>query len=146
MNDKYCTLKGSKLIWKIEKINNNKVYLVMGNKKLNTSMDNINIIENYVPEKNIDISISLNSTITSSELMLRHKTKEEALYELDKFIDNAIASNLPRIKIIHGKNGGIIRNAVHKYLDNCPFISSYNFGDYHEGGYGVTIAYIKKYN
>lgn len=144
MQDKYCTLKNSKLIWKISKIEKNNAYLTMNNKKMITELSNINILENYLPEKNNKINIVINSNQISNEIMLRHKTKLDALEELDRFIDSAIASNIPRIKIIHGKHGGIIRNAVHEYLNNHPYISSYNFGEYHEGGFGVTIAYIKR--
>ena len=146
MQNNYCTLKNSKLIWKIEKINNTKVYLTMNNKKMITSIDNINILDNYFPEKNNKVSIFTSNQNISSEIMLRHLTKLDAMKELDKFIDNAISSGLARVKIIHGKNGGIIRKAVHEYLNNHPYISSYNFGNYHEGGFGVTIAYIKRYN
>lgn len=144
MKNEYCTLKNSKLIWKIDNICNNKAYLSMNNKKMTTNIANICIINDYIPDtKNTTINIQLNEHNISNEIMLRHKTKLDALEELDKFIDNAICNTIPRIKIIHGKHGGIIRNAVHDYLDNSPFISSYNFGDYHEGGFGVTVAYIK---
>ena len=143
MKNKYCTLKNSKLIWKIDKIDNTKVYLSMNNKKLTTNIDNISIIQDYIPTEKTTINMQLNEPNVSTEIMLRHKTKLDTLKELDKFIDNAICNKLPRVKIIHGKHGGIIRNAVHEYLDNSPYISSYNFGDYHEGGFGVTVAYIK---
>jgi len=146
MKNNYCTLKNSKLIWKIEKEDNNKVYLSMNNKKMITDLSNITIINNYSPDKNNKVSIITSDTEVSSEIMLRHMTKLDAMKELDKFIDSAITNGLARVKIIHGKHGGIIRNAVHKYLDNNSYISSYNFGDYHEGGFGVTIAYIKRYN
>lgn len=146
MQNKYCTLKNSKLVWKIEKTDNNKVHLSMNNKKMITTIDNINMLDHYMPEENNKVSIITASKTVPSEIMLRHLTKLDALEELDKFIDKAIAVGLARVKIIHGKHGGIIRNAVHEYLDNHPYISSYNFGEYHEGGFGVTIAYIKRYN
>jgi len=147
LKKEYCTIKNSKLIWQIEKISNNKAYLSMNNKKLITSVDSISIIDNYIPESTntVHITTTVDKNIPS-EIMLRHLTKLEALEQLDRFIDRAIAGGLVRVKIIHGRHGGIIRNAVHEYLDNCPYISSYNFGDYHEGGFGVTIAYIKRYN
>lgn len=147
MKKQYCTINNSKLIWEIEKINKEKVYLVMNNKKMVTDIDKITVIENYIPDEINNISITTNiSQNVPSEIMLRHLTKLEAVENLDRFIDRAIANGLARVKIIHGKHGGIIRNAVHEYLDNHPYISSYNFGDYHEGGFGVTIAYIKRYN
>ena len=143
MENNYCTLKNSKLIWKIEKIKADKVYLSMNNKKLCTDINDIIILENYIPEKRNQVSITTATNNIASEIMLRHMTKLDAMEKLDKFIDTAIANHLPKVKIIHGKNGGILRQAVHEYLDNNPYISSYNFGDYYEGGFGVTIAYIK---
>jgi len=146
MQNKYCTLKNSKLVWKIENVDNNKVHLSMNNKKMITTTNNINILNSYIPEKNTTVSVITSNEALSSEIMLRHLTKLDAMEELDKFIDKAITLGIARIKIIHGKRGGIIRSAVHKYLDNHPYVSSYNFGEYHEGGFGVTIAYIKRYN
>ena len=146
MENQYCKLKNSKLVWKIDKINNNKVHLSMNNKKMITHIDNIIILNDYMSEKNNKVSIITSNTNTSSEIMLRHLTKLDAMEELDRFIDSAIASGYARVKIIHGKHGGIIRKSVHEYLDNHPYISSYNFGEYHEGGFGVTIAHIKRYN
>lgn len=147
MKKKYCTINNSKLIWEIEKIDKQKVYLAMNNKKMITNVDNITIIEDYAPPKTTNISITTSITKEiEPEIMLRHLTKLEAIENLDRFIDKVVANGLARVKIIHGKHGGIIRNAVHEFLDNHPYISSYNFGDYHEGGFGVTIAYIKRYN
>ena len=58
----------------------------------------------------------------SNEIMLRHKFKDEAIAELDKYIDQALVEKLGRIRIIHGRHGGILRNAVHEYLKNHPYV------------------------
>jgi DNA mismatch repair protein MutS2 len=47
------------------------------------------------------------------------------------------------VKIIHGKNNGILRNTVHEYLKDNSNIQSYRIGNYYEGGIGVTIAFMK---
>lgn len=144
MENNYCTLKDSKLVWKIYKVKKDKIYLEMNNKKIVTNIDNVNMLEDYTPLKSSKVTVNVNSSLpTPAEIMLRHKTKEEAMYELDKFIDKAICNNLPRVKIIHGRSGGILRKAVHEYLENSPYISSYSLGLYHEGGLGVTLAYLK---
>lgn len=144
MENSYCTLNGSKLVWKIHKIEKDKVYLEMDNKKMVTNLDNISILNEYTPKSVYSVTFEVNHNLDiPNEIMLRHKTKEEAMYELDKFIDKAISNNLPRIKIIHGKNGGVLRKAAHEYLENSPYVSSYSLGLYHEGGLGVTIAYLK---
>lgn len=75
--------------------------------------------------------------------MIRHQTVDEALENLEKFIDNAICNNVKIVKIIHGKNGGILRREVHKFLDNSPYVKEHRLGGYYEGSYGVTIAFLK---
>lgn len=77
------------------------------------------------------------------EIMLRHQTVSEALANLEKFIDTAICTNNKRIRIIHGKHGGVLRQAVHQYLSTCPLIKEYYLAQSYEGSYGVTIAILK---
>ena len=110
MENKYCTLNNSKLIWKIEKTKNNKVYLTINNKKLTTTLDNITVLEDYVPEKYNKTSITT-SSVPSSEIMLRHLSKLEAIQKLDKFMDTAIINRIPKVKIIHGKNRRCIKKS-----------------------------------
>ena len=94
-------------------------------------------------EKNtVKVNIKLSSP-PLDEIMIRHQTVDEALFNLEKFIDNAICNNIKIVKIIHGKNGGILRREVHKYLDNSPFVKEHRLGGYYEGSYGVTIAFLK---
>ena len=60
------------------------------------------------------------------------------------YIDRAIVAKLGRVKIIHGKHGGVLRNAVHEYLSTHPFVKEYHIADYSEGGLGVTVAILGK--
>ena len=75
-----------------------------------------------------------------------HKLKETAISELDKYIDQAIIAKLGRVRIIHGKHGGVLREAVHEYLSSHPYVKEYNIADYTEGGLGVTVAILGKNN
>ncbi len=79
----------------------------------------------------------------NNEIMLRHLTLNNAIYELDYFISNALANNIKEIKIIHGRNGGILRKGVHDYLKKCEYVESFRLGDHFEGSLGVTIAKLK---
>lgn len=94
---------------------------------------------------NVKISISskVQAQNISSEIMLRHMHVDEALYELEKYIDHALIANLSTIRIVHGKGEGILRKAVHEFLKNHPNIKSYRLGDFGEGDLGVTIAELK---
>jgi len=74
---------------------------------------------------------------------LRGKTVDEALLDLDQFIDGAVMMNREHITIIHGKGTGALRNAVHQHLKRHPSIKSFRLGVYGEGEMGVTIAELK---
>jgi len=76
----------------------------------------------------------------SDELYIRHLTVDEALLKLDKYLDDAFMAGLYRVRVIHGKRGGILRQVVHRELAKHPLVRSYRIGGYGEGGTGVTIV------
>lgn len=77
------------------------------------------------------------------EVMLRHLTKDEAIVKLDKFISDSICAKEKYVKIIHGKNGGVLKKEVWDYLRNSPFVKDFRLGGYFEGQFGVTIVNLK---
>jgi DNA mismatch repair protein MutS2 len=68
----------------------------------------------------------------------------EALAEVERFIDRVGMSNLTVVTIIHGLGTGALKTAVTKFLKNHPLISSIRPGEPAEGGAGVTVAELKK--
>jgi DNA mismatch repair protein MutS2 len=74
------------------------------------------------------------------ELDLRGQIAEEALLELDKYLDQAFTAHLPWVRIIHGKGSGVLRQAVRQSLNSHAQVSSYRPGQSGEGGEGVTVA------
>lgn len=75
-----------------------------------------------------------------SEVDLRGMDSVEAICVLDRYLDEAMRSNLPTVRIIHGKGTGTLRAAVHQSLKRNKFIKKYRLGQYGEGEDGVTIA------
>ncbi len=73
-------------------------------------------------------------------LDLRGCTVEEALQQLDRYLDTASRAELPWVRIIHGKGTGALRRAVRGFLADHPLVSSYAAGGDREGGAGVTVA------
>ena len=89
------------------------------------------------------IKTSKMSTI-KPEVNLIGKTVDEALPELDKYLDDAYLSHLKEVQIIHGKGTGALRKAVHSHLKRSKYIKSYRLGEFGEGDAGVTIAEFKQ--
>ena len=87
-------------------------------------------------------SISKAATI-SLEINLLGRTVDEALSELDKYLDDAYMAHSPSVRIVHGKGTGALRNAVHQYLKRLSYVKSFHLGEYGEGDAGVTIVEFK---
>jgi len=84
------------------------------------------------------------SASVSTEINLLGKTVDEALNELDKYLDDAYLAHLPSVRVVHGKGTGALRKAVHNYLRRQKHVDSYRLGEFGEGDAGVTIVTFKK--
>lgn len=80
------------------------------------------------------------SASVGTEINLLGKTTDEAIAELDKYLDDAYLSHMPSVRIVHGKGTGALRKAVHNYLRRQKYVESYRLGEFGEGDAGVTIV------
>lgn len=78
-----------------------------------------------------------------TDLDLRGQSVEEALLEIDRFLDNALLCGLERVTIIHGKGTGVLRSAVHAHLKGHRQVKGFRLGAYGEGEHGVTVVELK---
>jgi DNA mismatch repair protein MutS2 len=76
----------------------------------------------------------------STELDLRGMMVDEALEAVEKYLDDALLSGVPRVNIIHGKGTGALRKAVREYLGGHPRVTNYRLGGPGEGGDGATVV------
>lgn len=83
------------------------------------------------------------SMSVSTEINLLGKTVDEAVAELDKYLDDAVLAHLNSVRIVHGKGTGALRAGVHKYLKRQKHVKSFRLGAFGEGDAGVTIAELK---
>lgn len=77
------------------------------------------------------------------EINVLGMTVEEALYEVDNFIDRAVTDNLEEIKVIHGVGTGRLKNAIAQHLKGKKNVESFRLGKYGEGETGVTVIKLK---
>ena len=87
-------------------------------------------------------SLSKASSI-STEINLLGRTVDEALSELDKYLDDAYLSHLSSVRVVHGKGTGALRTGVHNYLRKVSYVKSFRLAEYGEGDAGVTIVEFK---
>ena len=79
----------------------------------------------------------------SAEIKLLGLTVDEALLELGKYIDDASIAHLEKVRIVHGKGTGALRDAVTHYLRREKRVKKFYQAEYGEGDAGVTIAELK---
>ena len=84
------------------------------------------------------------SAHVSTEINLLGKTVDEAVAELDKYLDDAYIAHLKSVRIVHGKGTGALRKGVHNYLKRQKHVDSFRLGEFGEGDAGVTIVEFKK--
>lgn len=88
------------------------------------------------------IKMSKSATISTS-LNIIGKTVDEAMPELDKYLDDAYLAHLNQVTIIHGRGTGKLRTAVHNKLKKSRYVKSYRLGTFGEGETGVTVVDFK---
>ena len=89
--------------------------------------------------KNTRTSVS-KSQFISPEINVMGMTVDEAIPEIDKYLDDACLSHLSRVTIIHGKGTGAMKKGTHEYLRRQKHVKSFRGGEFGEGDFGVTIV------
>ncbi|MDR2022746.1 MAG: endonuclease MutS2 [Hungatella sp.] len=79
----------------------------------------------------------------SPEINLIGMTTDEAIPQLDKYLDDAYLAHLPQVRVVHGRGTGALKNAVHKHLKKLKYVKEFRLGAFGEGDSGVTIVTFK---
>ena len=137
----------------------NEVQVQIGNMKTNVNIRYLEKLDNSKLDKNS--SNKTNSTLnknTSSSYGYANisKTKnakseinvigynvDEAIFVIDKFLDDCSLAKLQTVRIVHGKGTGKLRNGIHKFLKTNPHVKSFRLGSFGEGEMGVTVVELK---
>jgi len=78
--------------------------------------------------------------VPEEEIHLRRLTVDEALWRLDRYLNDAFIAGMPRVRVIHGKGTGTLRQAVREELGSSPMVKSFRPAGLEEGGNGATIV------
>jgi DNA mismatch repair protein MutS2 len=76
----------------------------------------------------------------AQEIEVRGQTLDEALPLIDKFLDDGFRAGVPRLRVVHGKGTGKMRNAVRQMLTKHPLVKGFEFAEPNQGGEGVTVV------
>ena len=123
------------------------VILAMGDLRSVVKLKRVQKISNKAVPKEIRRS-SYSSDLTegiaqfSPELDLRGKRGDEALYEVERYLDKALMMGLSSLKIIHGKGDGILRKMIREYLRKFPHVDRLEDEHADRGGDGITYVYL----
>ena len=133
--------------------NQGMVEVQAGAIRTRTPVSNLRLFESKRAEKKgrtVPVASTRVSGLTSrmersvhTDLDLRGQSVEEALLEVDRFLDNAILCGLERVTIIHGKGTGVLRSAVHAHLKGHRQVKGFRLGAFGEGEHGVTVVELK---
>ncbi len=123
------------------------VTVQMGILRSQVNISDLEIIEEptpYTPKKFSRTSkgrIGMSKSMSvSTEINLLGKTVDEAVAELDKYLDDALLSHLSTVRVVHGKGTGALRKGIHEYLRRQKHVKSYHLAEFGEGDAGVTIV------
>ena len=140
---------------------NNEILVQIGLVKMNLKLDELSLMQNDIHKdenaKNSNIHNSISSfnnvKVTTSqdsktkfispEINVIGQTVEDAIYVIDKYLDNCFMSGISPIRIVHGKGTGKLRSGIHQYLKKNSHVKSFRLGTFGEGEMGVTVVELK---
>ena len=129
----------------------NEVQVQIGSLKMNVNIkylqpannSNVNAKNNISAVKNLGYTNISKSKTAKTEVNVIGLNVEEAIFVVDKFLDDSALSKLQSVRIVHGKGTGKLRNGIHQFLKKNSHVKSFRLGTYGEGETGVTIVELK---
>ena len=123
----------------------NQVQVQIGSMKTFVPVSNLSISKNQSTTNNKKAGISKisKSKNISSEINVIGQTVEEAIFVIDKYLDDCSLAKLETVRIVHGKGTGKLREGIQKFLKTNPHVKSFRLGTYGEGEMGVTVVELK---
>ena len=129
----------------------NEVQVQIGSMKMTVKTDKLVAIKNNTQKSNNkqksfssrNFTNKLKSKTAVTEINVIGETVEEAIFVVDKFLDNSALANLSTVRIVHGKGTGKLRQGIHNFLKTNSHVKSFRLGTFGEGETGVTVVELK---
>lgn len=128
----------------------NEVLVQVGLLKMNLKLEQLSKMQNRasnvtgsMAHSTVRTSMHSKSQTVSPEINVIGQNVDEAVYVIDKYIDNCALAHISPIRIVHGKGTGKLREGVHKYLKTNSHVKSFRLGTFGEGEMGVTVVELK---
>ena len=125
---------------------NGNLSIQIGVMKVTVHLNTLRRIDTENSERSVRNSktiMSSKSKTISTEIDLRGMNIEEAIVDVDKYLDDSFIAGLNEVHIIHGKGTGALREGISSYLRRHRHVKSFRIGKYNEGGDGVTVVEVK---
>ncbi|MCU6796291.1 endonuclease MutS2 [Paenibacillus sp. WQ 127069] len=135
----------------VEVVNDQEATVQLGIMKMKVQLADLELVKSASSggsgsPKQHQLAASLKRTRDENvrmELDLRGSNLEDAIIEVDRFLDESYLANFGNVYIIHGKGTGVLRTGISEFLRKHKHVKSYRIGNYNEGGTGVTVAELK---
>ena len=117
---------------------------MVGDVRFTLDLGRLTFVERAVapekPKSSWNVNYTLGPILPTTELHIRGKRAEDAMIEVEEFLDKALRDGISTVRIVHGKGRGILQQGVHDLLDRNSLVKSYGFADRRDGGVGVTVV------
>lgn len=125
----------------------NEVQVQVGSMKMNVKLSDLRkLSSNITASKStgkVTAEKSSKTKVISPEINVIGQNVDEAIYVIDKYLDNCASANISPVRIVHGKGTGKLREGIHSFLKKHPHVKSFRIGTFGEGEMGVTVVEIK---
>ena len=126
----------------------NEVQVQVGSMKMNVKLSDFRKLSSNVSTTSkstgkVTTEKSSKTKVISPEINVIGQNVDEAIYVIDKYLDNCASANISPVRIVHGKGTGKLREGIHSFLKKHPHVKSFRIGTFGEGEMGVTVVEIK---
>ena len=113
--------------------------------KLKAHISQLRLVKDPPQKKKTAVSVQSGAAVPSVGMScdVRGMALDEAIAEVDQYLDGAMMAGLHEVTIVHGKGTGVLREGIQRHLKSCSCVKSYRRGKYGEGEEGVTVVELK---